>query len=218
MALENELADGIAAISLDIDYDVQDQMIQYINLLAKWNRTYNLTAVRDPKQMITRHLLDSLSILPYIKGDYILDIGSGAGLPGIPLALCLPDFDFTLLDSNGKKTRFMTQVIKELSIDNVRVEKSRVEDFSPEMKFDSIVARAFSSIANLMKEANHLCKETGQILAMKGTYPLAEVEEVENAAELVKVIKLEVPGVNAERHLAIVNYASVLMAVDNDKR
>lgn len=214
MAQENQLSEGISSFGMDIEDGVQDQMIQYINLLAKWNRTYNLTAVRDPKQMITRHLLDSMSILPYVKGDYVLDIGSGAGLPGIPLALCLPDLDFTLLDSNGKKTRFMTQVVKELRLDNVSVVKSRVEEYIPDIKFDTIMSRAFSSIGNLMKEATHLSQDSGIILAMKGTYPLAEMDEIENSEELVDIVRLDVPGVDAERHIGIVKSAGLLTATE----
>lgn len=202
--LENQLANGINLLGLDIDRDRQKQMLEYINLLAKWNRTYNLTAVRDPKQMITRHLLDSLSVLPHIKDGLVLDIGSGAGLPGVPLSLCKPDSNFTLLDSNGKKTRFMTQVVRELNLNNVDVVKSRIEDYKPDYKFDSILSRAFSSIASLLKFSQHLCQNTGRILAMKGTYPLAEMDEMPEAKQLVNVVKLEIPGVNAERHLAII--------------
>ena len=205
MSLEDQLAQGIAAIGLNVERHVQMAMLDYINLLAKWNRAYNLTAVRDPKQMVTRHLLDSLSIVPYVKGDYVLDIGSGAGLPGIPLALCLPDYDFTLLDSNGKKTRFMTQAVRDLKLDNVSVVKSRIEFYQPEIKFDSLVSRAYSSIAHLAQEAHHLCKDTGCILAMKGTYPLAEMDELADAKSSVEVVRLDVPGVNGERHLAIVH-------------
>ena len=209
MTLDQQLGDGLDSLNIKIETGVQEVLVDYLQLLAKWNRAYNLTAVRDPKQMVTRHILDSLSVAQYVKGDYILDIGSGAGLPGIPLALCLPDFDFTLLDSNGKKTRFMTQAVKDLGIDNVTVVKSRVEEFEPDVLFDTIVARAFSSIANLVRESVHLCKPKGQILAMKGTYPVAELDELPGADDMVEVLRLDVPGVTAERHLAIVQCAMI---------
>ena len=212
MTLEQQLEDGLKTLNINVETDVQGALVEYLQLLAKWNRAYNLTAVRDPKQMVTRHILDSLSIAKYIQGDYVLDIGSGAGLPGIPLALCLPDCDFTLLDSNGKKTRFMTQAIKDLGIDNVTVAKARVEEYEPAVLYDTIVARAFSSIANLVRESVHLCKPDGQILAMKGTYPVAELDEVPGADKIVEVVRLDVPGVQAERHLAIVQCSMITAA------
>ncbi len=209
MTLDQQLGDGLNALDITIESGVQEILVEYLQLLAKWNRAYNLTAVRDPKQMVTRHILDSLSIVKHVKGDFILDIGSGAGLPGIPLALCLPDYDFTLLDSNGKKTRFMTQAVKDLGIDNVSVIKSRVEDYEPDVLFDTVVARAFSSIINLVRESVHLCKPKGQILSMKGTYPVAELDELPRANEMVEVLRLDVPGVSAERHLAIVQCSMI---------
>ncbi|VAW79084.1 16S rRNA (guanine(527)-N(7))-methyltransferase [hydrothermal vent metagenome] len=209
MTLDQQLGDGLNALDITIESGVQEVLVEYLQLLAKWNRAYNLTAVRDPKQMVTRHILDSLSIVKHVKGDFILDIGSGAGLPGIPLALCLPDYDFTLLDSNGKKTRFMTQAVKDLGIDNVSVIKARVEDYEPDVLFDTVVARAFSSIINLVRESVHLCKPKGQILSMKGTYPVAELDELPSTNEMVEVLRLDVPGVSAERHLAIVQCAMI---------
>ena len=208
--VEQLLEHGIQQLALDMRPDVQRRLVQYLRLLGKWNRAYNLTAVRDPKQMVTRHIMDSLSIVEYIGTGSVLDVGSGAGLPGIPLALCLPEVRFTLLDSNGKKTRFMLQAVQELGLKNVVVVKQRVDEFMPEEKFQVIVSRAYSTVANLVKEAAHLVRDEGRILAMKGTYPVAELDELGVAQELVEVVRLHVPGVNAERHLVIVKADKVL--------
>ena len=201
MALEQQLEEGIQSLGLDIDNDVQDQLIEYIYLLAKWNRAYNLTAVRDPKQMVTRHLLDSLSIVQFIDGDYVLDVGSGAGLPGIPLALCLPDIRFSLLDSNGKKTRFLFQVKTALGLDNMTVRHARAEAWNPEQPYDVVLSRAFASLVEMMKRCAHLCDGKGSFLAMKGSLPERELAAVAAEWEIRQVHPLSVPGLNEDRHL-----------------
>ncbi len=204
-AIAKQLNQNLEQSAFFVDQSIRDQLVRYLQLLIKWNKAYNLTAVRDPLQMVARHIMDSLSIASYVKGQRVLDVGSGAGLPGIPLALCFPEHDFTLLDSNGKKTRFMVQVAKELGLGNVSVVKKRVSSYRPESIFDTIVARAFSTVANLVSESTHLLGENSQVLAMKGTYPLAELDELGSDVGDVEVTRLEVPGVDAERHLVIVN-------------
>ncbi len=195
------LKDSLKAVNLKADIETQEKILAYVNLMIKWNRAYNLTSVRDPKQIIARHIMDSLSILPYIEGEQIIDIGSGAGLPGIPLALMLPYSDFILLDSNGKKTRFLTQVVRDLGIDNISVANERVEDFRPGYRFDVVMCRAFSSIRDMLLLGKHLCAKEGVFLAMKGIYPAAEMTNLPDGFKLVGVHELQVPGVEGERTL-----------------
>ena len=175
-----------------------------MRLLAKWNAAYNLTAVRAPQEMIPRHLLDSLVLLPYLHGTRVLDIGTGPGLPGIPLAIARPDCSFTLLDANAKKTRFVTQAVGELALKNVEVVQARVENYRPAQKFDTLVARAFSSIADMLAHAHHLCAPHGRFLAMKGIYPEAELAAIPADYAVSEVVALKVPGLDAERHLVII--------------
>lgn len=179
-------------------------LLAFVHLLAKWNAAYNLTAVRDPQEMITRHLLDSLVLLPYVQGPRVLDIGTGPGLPGIPLAVARPDCAFTLLDANAKKTRFVTQAVGELGLKNVEVVQERVENYRPVEKFDTLVARAFSSIADMLNNARHLCAPGGRFLAMKGVYPEAELAAIPADFAVSEVVALKVPGLDAARHLAII--------------
>lgn len=203
-SLLDKLAEGLAALSLDLSDHVQHQLIDFLHLLVKWNRAYNLTAVRQPEQMVARHLLDSLVIGPYIQGPRILDVGTGAGLPGIPLALAYPDYQFTLLDSSGKKIRFVTQAVAELGLVNVDVVQSRVEAYQPASRFDTITARAYSSIEELVKQTAHLLADGGQYLIMKGAYPVAEVEAMPAGYHLEAIHQLQVPRLDAQRHLLVV--------------
>ena len=206
--LQQKLADGLSALPLELNASVQHQLIDYLQLLVKWNRAYNLTAIRQPEQMVTRHLLDSLVIGPYLQGPRILDVGTGAGLPGIPLALAYPDLQFTLLDSNGKKIRFVTQAVAELGLANVDVIQSRIEAFQPECRFDTIPARAFASIEELIDQTTRLLVDKGQYLIMKGVYPVAEVEAMPEGYQVEAVHQLKVPALDAERHLLIVRAIS----------
>lgn len=176
--------------------------MDYLRLLAKWNSAYNLTAIRDPEDMVARHVLDSLVVLPYLAGPRVLDIGTGPGLPGIPLAVARPDLSFTLLDANAKKTRFVTQAIGELALKNVEVVQTRVENYRPAQKFDTLVSRAFASIADMLAGSRHLCAAHGRILAMKGVFPEEELAAVP-AEFATEVVALQVPGLMAERHLVI---------------
>ena len=203
-SLLDKLAEGLSALSLDLNDHVQHQLIDFLHLLVKWNRAYNLTAVRQPEQMVTRHLLDSLVIGPYIQGPRILDVGTGAGLPGIPLALAYPNCQFTLLDSSGKKIRFVTQAVAELGLVNVDVVQSRVEAYQPASRFDTVTARAYSSIEELVKQTAHLLADGGQYLIMKGAYPVAEVEAMPAGYHLEAIHQLQVPKLDAERHLLVV--------------
>ena len=203
-SLLDKLAEGLAALSLDLSDHVQHKLIDFLHLLVKWNRAYNLTAVRQPEQMVTRHLLDSLVIGPYIQGPRILDVGTGAGLPGIPLALAYPDYQFTLLDSSGKKIRFVTQAVAELGLVNVDVVQSRVEAYQPASRFDTVTARAYSSIEELVKQTAHLLADGGQYLIMKGAYPVAEVEAMPAGYHLEAIHQLQVPRLDAQRHLLVV--------------
>lgn len=186
----------------------RQRLLAFVRLLAKWNAAYNLTAVRDPEEMITRHLLDSLVLLPYLQGPRVLDIGTGPGLPGIPLAIARPDCSFTLLDANAKKTRFVTQAVGELGLKNVEVVQARVENYRPEQKFDTLVARAFSSIADMLNNAQHLCAPGGRFLAMKGVYPEEELAAIPADYAVSEVVALKVPGLDAARHLVIITLRS----------
>lgn len=202
-SLLDKLADGLADLPLELNADVQSRLVDFLHLLVKWNRAYNLTAVRQPEQMVTRHLLDSLVVGPYLQGPRILDVGTGAGLPGIPLALAYPDHHFTLLDSNGKKIRFVTQAVAELGLANVDVVQSRIEAFQPASRFDTITARAYASIEELVSQTTRILADGGQYLIMKGVYPVAEVEAMPTGYRLEAVQPLNVPKLDAERHLLI---------------
>ncbi len=170
----------------------------YLRLMQKWNRAYNLTAIRELDDMVVKHLLDSLSILPFIDRGPILDVGTGPGLPGLPLALCLPDYQFVLLDSNGKKTRFLTQVKIELSVENIDIIHSRVEQYQPPSGFGIITCRAFAALNTILDRTQHLVTSTTRILAMKGK---EELPELAKGYTQQAVHRLEVPGLDEERHL-----------------
>lgn len=199
--LARQLAAGLRDLKLDIASPVRQRLLDYLALLEKWNRAYNLTAVRDRGQMIVRHLLDSLAVVPYIKGPRIVDVGSGAGVPGIPLALVLPRCHVVLLDSNRKKTRFLIQAVAELRLDNVAVECRRAEDYRPAEGFDTVITRAFATLAEMTAAAGHLCRADGCLLAMKGRYPAEELAGIAPPYRVVAVEALQVPGLDAQRYL-----------------
>lgn len=190
---------GLKQLGLSLDDAVQDKLIAYVRLLNKWNRAYNLTAVRDPLQMVTRHLLDSLVVVPHLTGQRIIDVGSGAGLPGIPLALAMPEREFVLLDSNSKKTRFLVQAKAELGLQNVAVVHSRVEDYHPDHPFDTVITRAFASVADILTGSRHLMAPAGEVLAMKGAIPEGELEALPAGFQLLDTITLKVPGLEQEQ-------------------
>lgn len=179
----------------------------YLDLLSRWNRAYNLTAVREPAEMVAKHLNDSLAVLPYVHGTTVLDVGTGAGLPGLVLAMADPRLEVTLLDSNGKKTRFCEYAIDALGVDNARVVQSRVEDYRPGGAFDTVVSRAFASVPDFVRAAGALCAPDGRMLAMKGARPDDELAALPPGWVVEAVHALDVPGLEAERHLAVLRKA-----------
>jgi 16S rRNA (guanine527-N7)-methyltransferase len=173
-------------------------LLQFMSLIEKWNKAYNLTAIRNKEEMARLHMLDSLAILPHLHGQRLIDIGTGAGLPGIPLAIFRPDMEFVLLDSNAKKTRFVQQVILELKLKNVSVLHSRVETYQPIKRFDSVVSRAFTNLSDMIRLTEHLLNENGLLLAMKGQSPHEELAELNQSYQVIPIL---VPQVDAERCL-----------------
>ena len=199
------LAKGLRELELNVDFKTQKSLVNYVELLAKWNSTYNLTAIRHPDEMVFHHLLDSLAVTPHLQGKRLLDIGTGAGLPGVPLALIKPELDVVLLESRGKKTRFIQQAVITLGLTNVEIVNNRVENYQPTEKFDTLISRAFAPLAQMLRLAGHLCREKGRILAMKGKYPTAELAVVETEKYHIDgVIELHIPNLEAERHLVVI--------------
>ena len=204
MTLEIRLDRDLAAQGVSAPKPAQAKLIAYLHLLEHWNRHFNLTAVREVEQMLPRHLLDSLSALPYLAGRSILDIGTGAGLPGLPLAIVCTDRQFTLLDSNGKKTRFLRQVVHELDLRNVAVHQERVEAFSPDAKFDTLIARAFAALPDMLGRCAHLMEPGTRFVAMKGVLPASELSALPPGFKVTTVAPIRVPGLDAERHIVVV--------------
>lgn len=198
-----ELSRGAHELGVKLSESQHAQLLAYLALLIKWNKAYNLTAVRNPDEMVSRHLLDSLSIVPFIEGQRWLDVGSGGGMPGIPLAILFPEMNISLLDSNGKKTRFQTQVKLELKLGNVEVIHSRAESFQPELPFDGIVSRAFSSLEDFAGWTRHLGDTHTRWLAMKGLHPTDELVALPADFHLDSAQALTVPGCQGQRHLLI---------------
>lgn len=192
---------GLDRLGVTLNARQQEQLQQYMQLMQRWNKVYNLTAVRDPQQMLPLHLWDSLSVAALVRGDDCLDVGSGAGLPGIPLAVLYPARQFTLLDTNGKKTRFIQQAALELGLDNVQVVQQRVEQWQPDRKFTAIISRAFASLTDFVTVSAAHLQEAGVLYAMKGRYPEQEIAELPKGWVLSQSHPLDVPGLDAERHL-----------------
>ena len=187
--------------NLSLNDRAQQQLIHYLELLQTWNRTFNLTTITDPRDMVYLHLIDSLMVQPFLHGSRMLDVGSGAGLPGIPLAIANPEQTWVLLDKNNKKTRFMTQAIAELGLSNAEAVQTRCEDFHPTHCFDSILSRAFGTIRLFVESTTHLLCEQGRFIAMKGKYPQDELSDLPTNTVLQKSEKLDIKGINAERHI-----------------
>jgi 16S rRNA (guanine527-N7)-methyltransferase len=200
-SLHARLLSGIEESGFAVSGAAVDSLLSYLALLSRWNRTYNLTAVRDPQQMVERHLLDSLVVAPRLVGQRYIDVGTGAGLPGVPLAIVFPERDFHLLDSNGKKTRFLFQVKTALGLDNMTVHHARVQDFHPKLLFEGVLSRAFASLADMVRDCRHLLAENGRFLAMKGRRPEAELAEIRGLCKVLACHRLAVPGLDEQRHL-----------------
>lgn len=204
MTLEAKLAAGLGEMGIELNPDTQAQLLNYLGLLHKWNKVYNLTAIREPEKMVCHHLLDSLAVLPHIQGKRLIDIGSGAGLPGIPLAIAKPELEVVVLDSNHKKTVFAQQACIELGLHNVTVVCERVENWQPAQKFDVVISRAFSDLGEFYKLTRHLVASKGVLLAMKGLYPYEELAQLPPDAKVQETLSLSVPGLNAQRHLVVI--------------
>lgn len=200
---EKLLRDGLTTLNLPTDDEKVAKLLAFIALIEKWNKAYNLTAIRRRDEMVKLHLLDSVAILPYLEGKRMIDVGTGAGLPSIPLSIFCPDIEFQLLDSNAKKTRFVQQAILELKLPNVKVTHSRVEDFEPEQPFDTVLTRAFASLPEIIELTQHLISGNGTLLCMKGQTPEEELAAVNAQATLISI---NVPHIEAERCLVKITH------------
>ena len=203
--LQQQLFNGATAQGIVLHDKEIELLINFLDLLIKWNRTYNLTALREPQEMVTKHLLDSLSVAPHIKGARVVDVGSGAGLPGLPLAIVFPEREFLLLDSGGKKTRFMQHAAQTLGLSNVQVEQSRAEDYHPAEGFATVISRAFASLQDFVTSSAHLCANDAIMLAMKGAYPQAEIDALPPYIKVDQVTPLVVADLDAERHVVVMH-------------
>ncbi|SEL34724.1 16S rRNA m(7)G-527 methyltransferase [Colwellia chukchiensis] len=202
MTLSEQLTTLLKETSLEVSQTQISLLIQYVELLNKWNKAYNLTSIRDPKDMIVKHIMDSLMVGPYLTGQSFIDVGTGPGLPGIPLAILYPDRNFVLLDSLGKRVTFLRQVVFQLKLENVTPIKSRVEQYQPEQTFDGVLSRAFSSLTDMVTWCEHLVSaDHGRFLALKGVYPNDEVSALPSNISLVKSHAIVVPQLTGERHL-----------------
>lgn len=208
MSTEQQLKAGIAALGLGLPEGAEAKLLAYLALLDKWNRVYNLTAVREPGRMVSHHLLDSLAAVPYFQGGTVLDVGSGGGLPGIPLAIARPELQVTLIDSIAKKTAFLLQAKAELGLANLSVVTSRVEDFQPAGSFDVVTSRAFSDLKEFVVLTRHLAAPGGHWLAMKGLYPNEEVAVLPPDVKVSADHAVVVPGLEASRHLIVLERAA----------
>lgn len=212
MTLAPELSRGLEALRVVPTPAQVRKLLDYLELIRKWNRVYNLTALREPAQLLTHHVLDSLAAAPHLLGDRIVDVGSGAGLPGIPLAIVMPEVRVTLLDANQKKSAFQKQAAIELALTNVEVVNARAEAWRPAALFDVVISRAFAELARFVALAGHLCGRGGVLAAMKGQHPRAELESLPAAFRVTAVVPLDVPGLGAERHLVFMQPSSQMGA------
>lgn len=206
-AVDEKLARGCARLDLDLSAGQRAQLLAHLKLLAKWNRRFNLTAITELEQMVVLHALDSLAIAKFIAGRNLLDVGSGGGFPGVPLAIALPRLQVTLLDSRGRRVRFLRNAVGELGLANVQVVQSRVETYRPPLKFDTVAARAFAALDHTLQVTDGVLARGGRLLAMKGKTPRAEIAELQpNLRASIRVEKLRVPFLPAARSLIIIEY------------
>ncbi len=205
--LELQLTDKLKILlkqtALSVTHQQLKQLVKLVLLLDKWNKAYNLTSVRDPQEMVVKHILDSIVVSPYLQGNRFIDVGTGPGLPGLPLAIVNPQKQFVLLDSLGKRISFIRNAIRELGLTNVEPVLSRVEDYYPDHQFDGVLSRAFASLKDMTEWCHHLTKSDGLFYALKGLYQEEEVKELNPQFKVKNVIKLEVPELTGERHLVI---------------
>ena len=202
MTLSDQLATLINETSIEVSEEKVALLIQYVELLNKWNKAYNLTSIRDPKDMVVKHIMDSLMVGPLLEGESFIDVGTGPGLPGIPLAILYPERNFVLLDSLGKRITFLRQVVYQLKLNNVTPVKARVEGYHPEKPFDGVLSRAFSSLLDMVTWCDHLVTvEHGRFLALKGHYPNDEVAALPSNVSVAKSHTIAVPRLEGERHL-----------------
>lgn len=194
---------GVRALGVRVPKASRETMIEYLRELTTWNSTYNLTAVRDPVAMVTRHLLDCLAIMPFVSGASVADVGSGAGLPGVVLAIARPRLDVVVIEANRKKAAFLRHVRRRLALGNVTVAQQRVENYTPDHRFDIVTCRAFASAGDTARMVGHLIAPDGRVLLMKGRDPASELAEVPLDFQAVDTVALDIPGLGAERHLAI---------------
>nr|WP_239033066.1 16S rRNA (guanine(527)-N(7))-methyltransferase RsmG [Pseudoalteromonas luteoviolacea] len=193
----------LAETEISLTENQKQQLVDYVGLLDKWNKAYNLTSVRDPKEMMVKHILDSLVVAPHLNGKHYIDVGTGPGLPGIVLAIALPDTEFVLLDSLGKRVRFLTQVKHALGLKNVTPVQSRVEEYQPSVKLDGVLSRAFASLQDMVQWCTHLIDSSGRFVALKGMYPQEELDSLPEGISLEQNVTLQVPNLEGERHLII---------------
>lgn len=197
-----QLEQGLDELNIPFSEEQIQKLLTYLSMLERWNKAFNLTAIRNPNDMLSLHLLDSAAMHPLIQSVHsLIDVGSGAGLPGIPLAILNPDKKFTLLDSNGKKTRFIFQAKSELALSNVKEINSRVEAYQPHTPFDMVITRAFSSLPKMLRQCNHLVSSHGSFLAMKGKKPDLELSQIEKVYKVINLSRLVVPKIEGERHV-----------------
>ncbi|MBN2865290.1 MAG: 16S rRNA (guanine(527)-N(7))-methyltransferase RsmG [Thiotrichales bacterium] len=200
-ALQTQLEQGLQQIGLNLPDNAVAQLMHYLTLLQKWNKVYNLTAIRDPQEMLVKHLLDSLAVVPHVSGQRLIDVGTGGGLPGIPLAICYPERQVDLLDSNSKKTRFLIQAKAELKVENSLVLHSRVEAYQPTELYDGVISRAFASMEDMLHWTKHLLADDGVWWAMKAQKDFEDYSKLAGLVTIDEMIDLHVPGLNAERIL-----------------
>jgi 16S rRNA (guanine527-N7)-methyltransferase len=204
MSIADQLQRGLIALGLTLERETQQRLLEYIALIEKWNRVHNLTAIREPQKMVSHHLLDSLAVAPHLHAERLLDVGSGAGLPGIPLALASAQMQVTLLDSNHKKAAFLNQAVMELKLKNAEVCGERAESWRTQKKFDVIISRAFSDIGEFVRMTRHLLAPGGTFAAMKGLHPYEEIEKLPPQYKVRQVLPLAIPGLEGARHLVLI--------------